>query len=150
MWRDYTSHDALLPQVVIGGINVDFIAKGKAKALRVRTWWLEITGLSPKLANSHLVSFSLGRPTREVSSSHLGASVATSPVRSYTVTSSVHCFNPGLNCTAFQDSLSRLGLRPLLISATGADPSGDAVFQHCTHMVSQHQRREYTRVCSEM
>lgn len=40
MWTDYTSHDALLPQVVIGGINVDFIAKGKAKTLRVRTWRL--------------------------------------------------------------------------------------------------------------
>lgn len=42
----------------------------------------------------------------------------------------------------FQDSLSRLGQRPLLISATGADPGSDAVFKHCKHMVSQQQHRE--------
>lgn len=78
----YTSHDALLLQVVVGGINIDFIAKGKTKSLRVRTSWLEITGLNDKLANVHLaVYFSLGRPTQEVCSSHLEAWVATSPVR---------------------------------------------------------------------
>lgn len=33
---NYTSHDSVVLQVVIGGINVDFIAKGKNKTLRVR------------------------------------------------------------------------------------------------------------------
>lgn len=43
----------------------------------------------------------------------------------------------------FQDCLSRLGQRPLLISATGAGPSSDAVFKHCKHMVSLHRLHEY-------
>lgn len=42
MWMNYTSHDSVLLQVVIGGINVDFIAKGKTKTLRVRTSLLKI------------------------------------------------------------------------------------------------------------
>ncbi|CAN9498942.1 unnamed protein product [Ophioblennius macclurei] len=73
--------------VVIGGINVDFIAKGKTKTL------------------------------------HFGQT------------------NPGSVCQSFggvgrniADSLSRLGHRPLFISATGADSNGDAVFNYCKHM----------------
>lgn len=31
----YNTHNAVLLQVVIGGINVDFIAKGKTKTLHV-------------------------------------------------------------------------------------------------------------------
>ncbi|KAM7002203.1 uncharacterized protein LKV04_003512 [Tautogolabrus adspersus] len=73
--------------VVIGGINVDFIAKGKTESL--------IFGQT----------------------------------------------NPGSVCQSFggvgrniADSLSRLGCRPLLISATGADSHSDAVFNYCKHM----------------
>lgn len=138
-----TSRDSVLLQVVIGGINVDFIAKGKTQTLRVSTLLLKISVLNCARANSHLlVPFSLGRPTREVCSSHLEALVATSPVRFYTITSHVNYITLGLNVpTCFcQDSLSRLGQRPLLISATGADSSSDAVFKHCQHMVSQRQR----------
>ncbi|XP_041652144.1 pseudouridine-metabolizing bifunctional protein C1861.05 isoform X2 [Cheilinus undulatus] len=49
--------------------------------------------------------------------------------------------NPGSVCQSFggvgrniADSMSRLGCRPLLISATGADSHSDAVFNHCKHM----------------
>ncbi|XP_029951701.1 pseudouridine-metabolizing bifunctional protein C1861.05 [Salarias fasciatus] len=73
--------------VVIGGINVDFIAKGKTKTL------------------------------------HFGQT------------------NPGSVCQSFggvgrniADCLSRLGHRPLFISATGADSNSDAVFSYCKHM----------------
>ncbi|XP_027128831.1 pseudouridine-metabolizing bifunctional protein C1861.05 [Larimichthys crocea] len=73
--------------VVIGGINVDFIAKGKTKTLQ------------------------FGQT------------------------------NPGSVCQSFggvgrniADSLSRLGRRPLFISATGADSHSDAVFNYCKHM----------------
>ncbi|XP_042351382.1 pseudouridine-metabolizing bifunctional protein C1861.05 [Plectropomus leopardus] len=73
--------------VVIGGINVDFIAKGKSKTL------------------------------------HFGQT------------------NPGSVCQSFggvgrniADSLSRLGRRPLFISATGADSHSEAVLQYCKHM----------------
>ncbi|XP_061578464.1 uncharacterized protein zgc:136858 [Cololabis saira] len=73
--------------VVIGGINVDFIAKGKTKAL------------------------------------HFGQT------------------NPGNVCQSFggvgrniADCLSRLGRKPLFISATGADENGDAVISYCKHM----------------
>ncbi|CAG08674.1 unnamed protein product [Tetraodon nigroviridis] len=94
---------------------------------------------------------SLGRPTLEVCSSRLEESVATSPVRFYTIMSHVHGITLGLNVTAcfFQDSLSRLGQRPLLISATGADSSSDAVFKHCQHMVSQFEKQlsSATLVC---
>lgn len=38
-----------------------------------------------------------------------------------------------------EDSLSRLGRRPLFISATGADSHSDAVFNYCKHMVCQQQ-----------
>lgn len=139
------SHDSALLQVVIGGINVDFIAKGKTKTLRVRFSQLKIAVLIYRWTNLHLVvSFSSGRPTQEVCSSHLEALVATLPVRFYTITSHVHYLTPGLHFTAgfFQDSLSRLEQRTLLISVTGADPSSDAVFKQCKHMVSQHQHRE--------
>nr|XP_019934643.1 PREDICTED: pseudouridine-metabolizing bifunctional protein C1861.05-like isoform X1 [Paralichthys olivaceus] len=71
--------------VVIGGINIDFIAKGKA--------------------------IQFGKT------------------------------NPGSVCQSFggvghniANSLSRLGHRPLFISAVGADSNGDAVFNHCKHM----------------
>uniref|UniRef100_A0A671VAZ0 Zgc:136858 n=1 Tax=Sparus aurata TaxID=8175 RepID=A0A671VAZ0_SPAAU len=81
---DYTTHNAVLLQVVIGGINVDFIAKGKTK---------------------------FGQT------------------------------NPGRVCQSFggvgrniADSMSRLGQRPMFISATGADSHSDAVFNHCKHM----------------
>lgn len=40
----------------------------------------------------------------------------------------------------FQDSMSRLGQRPMFISATGADSHSDAVFNHCKHMVCQLQQ----------
>ncbi|XP_070687002.1 uncharacterized protein [Pempheris klunzingeri] len=73
--------------VVIGGINVDFIAKGKTKTL--------LFGQT----------------------------------------------NPGSVCQSFggvgrniADSLSRLGHRPLFISATGADSNSDAVLNYCKHM----------------
>ncbi|XP_041852692.1 pseudouridine-metabolizing bifunctional protein C1861.05 isoform X2 [Melanotaenia boesemani] len=73
--------------VVIGGINVDFIAKGQTKKL------------------------------------HFGHT------------------NPGSVCQSFggvgrniADSLSRLGNRPLFLSATGADANSDAVFNYCKHM----------------
>ncbi|KAG8012781.1 Pseudouridine-metabolizing bifunctional protein C1861.05 [Nibea albiflora] len=49
--------------------------------------------------------------------------------------------NPGSVCQSFggvgrniADSLSRLGRRPLFISATGADSHSDAVFNYCKHM----------------
>ncbi|XP_076588822.1 uncharacterized protein LOC143321944 [Chaetodon auriga] len=81
------SSDSESDIVVIGGINVDFIAKGKAKTL--------IFGQT----------------------------------------------NPGSVCQSFggvgrniADSLSRLGRRPLFISATGADSLSDAVFNYCKHM----------------
>uniref|UniRef100_A0A3Q3QNX8 Carbohydrate kinase PfkB domain-containing protein n=1 Tax=Monopterus albus TaxID=43700 RepID=A0A3Q3QNX8_MONAL len=73
--------------VVIGGINVDFIAKGKMKTL------------------------------------HFGQT------------------NPGSVCQSFggvgrniADCLSRLGHRPLFVSATGADSHSDAVLNYCKHM----------------
>lgn len=73
--------------VVVGGINVDFIAKGKTQTLR------------------------FGQT------------------------------NPGSVCQSFggvgrniADSLSRLGHKPLFISATGADSHSDAVFNYCKHM----------------
>ncbi|XP_041795277.1 pseudouridine-metabolizing bifunctional protein C1861.05 [Chelmon rostratus] len=72
--------------VVIGGINVDFIAKGKTKTLFGQT-------------NVGSVCQSFGGVGRNVA-----------------------------------DSLSRLGHRPLFISATGADSHSDAVFNHCKHM----------------
>ncbi|KAM8751839.1 uncharacterized protein AB9X84_013244 [Acanthopagrus schlegelii] len=81
------SSDSDSDVVVIGGINVDFIAKGKTKALQ------------------------FGQT------------------------------NPGRVCQSFggvgrniADSMSRLGRRPLFISATGADSHSDAVFNHCKHM----------------
>lgn len=101
MWMNYTSHDSVLLQVVIGGINVDFVAKGETKTLRVRTSLLRIAVLSHTLANSHLVvPSSLGRPTQDVCSSHLEALVATSLVRFYTITSHVHSISPDLNFAA--------------------------------------------------
>uniref|UniRef100_A0A671VH74 Zgc:136858 n=1 Tax=Sparus aurata TaxID=8175 RepID=A0A671VH74_SPAAU len=49
--------------------------------------------------------------------------------------------NPGRVCQSFggvgrniADSMSRLGQRPMFISATGADSHSDAVFNHCKHM----------------
>ncbi|XP_013887823.1 pseudouridine-metabolizing bifunctional protein C1861.05 [Austrofundulus limnaeus] len=73
--------------VVIGGINVDFIAKGKTKTFHLRQT------------------------------------------------------NPGNVCQAFggvgrniADSLSRLGRKPLFVSATGADANSDAVLNYCKHM----------------
>ncbi|XP_044049276.1 pseudouridine-metabolizing bifunctional protein C1861.05 isoform X2 [Siniperca chuatsi] len=81
------SSDSESDIVVIGGINVDFIAKGKTKTL------------------------------------HFGQT------------------NPGSVCQSFggvgrniADSLSRLGRRPLFISATGADSHSDAVLNYCKHM----------------
>ncbi|XP_070828609.1 uncharacterized protein [Chaetodon trifascialis] len=85
--RGKQSSDSESDTVVIGGINVDFIAKGKTKTL--------IFGQT----------------------------------------------NPGSVCQSFggvgrnvADSLSRLGRRPLFISATGADSLSDAVFNYCKHM----------------
>uniref|UniRef100_A0A3Q3WV18 Carbohydrate kinase PfkB domain-containing protein n=1 Tax=Mola mola TaxID=94237 RepID=A0A3Q3WV18_MOLML len=81
------SADSQSDIVVIGGINVDFIAKGKLKNVKFGQ-----TG-------------------------------------------------PGSVCQSFggvgrniADSLSRLGHRPLFISATGADYHSDAVFNYCKHM----------------
>ncbi|KAM9352022.1 uncharacterized protein ABDE67_006881 [Symphorus nematophorus] len=73
--------------VVIGGINVDFIAKGKTETL--------IFGQT----NSGTVCQAFGGVGRNIA-----------------------------------DSLSRLGRRPLFISATGADSHSDAVFNYCKHM----------------
>ncbi|KAG7454455.1 hypothetical protein MATL_G00259880 [Megalops atlanticus] len=80
--------------VVIGGINVDFIAKGKTQKL--------LFGQT----------------------------------------------NPGSVCQSFggvgrniTDCLSRLGERPLFISAVGADSHGDAVLSYCKHMVSQFEKQ---------
>ncbi|XP_074488481.1 uncharacterized protein LOC141765980 isoform X2 [Sebastes fasciatus] len=73
--------------VVIGGINVDFIAKGKTKTLIFRQ------------TNPGSVFQSFGGVGRNIA-----------------------------------DSLSRLGRRPLFISATGADSHSEAVFNYCTHM----------------
>lgn len=73
--------------VVIGGINVDFIAKGKGKTLQFGQ------------TNSGSVCQSFGGVGRNIA-----------------------------------DSLSRLGCRPLLISATGADSHSDAVLSYCKHM----------------
>ncbi|XP_028285710.1 pseudouridine-metabolizing bifunctional protein C1861.05 isoform X2 [Parambassis ranga] len=82
-----TPEDSRSDIVVVGGINVDFIAKGKTKTL------------------------------------HFGQT------------------NPGSVCQSFggvgrniADSLSRLGQRPLFISATGDDSNADAVFNYCKHM----------------
>ncbi|XP_016888510.1 uncharacterized protein LOC103380561 isoform X2 [Cynoglossus semilaevis] len=72
--------------VVVGGINVDFIAKAKTKTHFGQT-------------NQGSVSQSFGGVGRNVA-----------------------------------DCLSRLGHRPLLISAVGDDSNGDAVFNHCKHM----------------
>ncbi|XP_054865128.1 uncharacterized protein zgc:136858 isoform X3 [Amphiprion ocellaris] len=73
--------------VVVGGINVDFIAKGKTETL--------LFGQT----------------------------------------------NPGSVCQSFggvgrniADSLSRLGHKPLFISATGTDSNSDAVLNYCKHM----------------
>ncbi|KAM4573368.1 uncharacterized protein PAE49_008199 isoform 2-T2 [Odontesthes bonariensis] len=91
--------------VVIGGINVDFIAKGKTKTLR------------------------FGQT------------------------------NPGSVCQSFggvgrniADSLSRLGRKPLFISATGADANSDAVLNYCKHMntsgVARLQERSTATYCA--
>uniref|UniRef100_A0A8D3DUC4 Zgc:136858 n=1 Tax=Scophthalmus maximus TaxID=52904 RepID=A0A8D3DUC4_SCOMX len=81
------TRSAVVLQVVIGGINVDFIAKGKKKTIQ------------------------FGQT------------------------------NPGSVCQSFggvgrniADSLSRLGHRPLFISAVGADSNSDAVLNYCKHM----------------
>ncbi|XP_069551296.1 uncharacterized protein [Brachyistius frenatus] len=81
------SRDSESDIVVIGGINVDFIAKGKTKRLRFGQ------------TNTGSVCQSFGGVGRNIA-----------------------------------DSLSRLGHRPLLISATGADSNSDAVFNYCKHM----------------
>nr|XP_046249295.1 pseudouridine-metabolizing bifunctional protein C1861.05 isoform X2 [Scatophagus argus] len=73
--------------IVIGGINVDFIAKGKSKTLRFGQ------------TNTGSVCQSFGGVGRNIA-----------------------------------DSLSRLGRKPLFISATGRDSHGDAVFNYCKHM----------------
>ncbi|CAK6950857.1 uncharacterized protein zgc:136858 isoform X2 [Scomber scombrus] len=73
--------------VVVGGINVDFIAKGKTKTL--------LFGQT----NAGSVCQSFGGVGRNIA-----------------------------------DSLSRLGHKPLFISATGADSHSDAVLNYCKHM----------------
>uniref|UniRef100_A0A8C2DPK4 Zgc:136858 n=1 Tax=Cyprinus carpio TaxID=7962 RepID=A0A8C2DPK4_CYPCA len=83
----YCSNNTIyFPQIVIGGINVDFIAKGATKKL---------FGLT----------------------------------------------NPGSVCQSFggvgrniADCLSRLGHKPLFISAIGKDSHSDAVLNYCKHM----------------
>lgn len=67
----------ILLQVVIGGINVDFIAKGKTKALNVsfiydmesatvvQRRWTRLSLRTP------VISFSLDKLTQEVSVNHL-------------------------------------------------------------------------------
>ncbi|XP_011605810.2 pseudouridine-metabolizing bifunctional protein C1861.05 [Takifugu rubripes] len=91
--------------VVIGGINVDFIAKGKTETLRFGE------------TNPGSLFQTFGGVGRNLA-----------------------------------DSLSRLGLRPLLISATGADPSSDAVFKRCKHMdmsgVARLQQQSTATYCS--
>uniref|UniRef100_A0A8C8C4J4 Carbohydrate kinase PfkB domain-containing protein n=1 Tax=Oncorhynchus tshawytscha TaxID=74940 RepID=A0A8C8C4J4_ONCTS len=85
-WTPCTITLALSSQVVIGGVNVDFIAKGKTDKLFGQT-------------------------------------------------------NPGSVCQSFggvgknlADSLSRMGQRPLFISAIGTDSHSDAVLNYCRHM----------------
>ncbi|XP_077373398.1 uncharacterized protein LOC144016319 isoform X2 [Festucalex cinctus] len=73
--------------VVIGGINVDFIAKGKTTTLQFGQ------------TNPGSVCQSYGGVGRNIA-----------------------------------DCLSRLGHRPVFISATGADSHSDAVFSYCKHM----------------
>lgn len=93
--------------VVIGGINIDFIAKGKTKTLRFGE------------TNPGSLFQSFGGVGRNLA-----------------------------------DSLSRLGQRPLLISATGADPSSEAVFKHCKHMnmrgVARLKQQSTATYCSVM
>ncbi|XP_056137694.1 uncharacterized protein zgc:136858 [Lampris incognitus] len=95
--------------VVIGGINVDFIAEGKTEKL--------IFGQT----NPGRVYQSFGGVGRNVA-----------------------------------DSLSRLGHRPLFISAVGADSHSDAVLTYCKHMnmsgvatLEEHRTATYCAVISE-
>ncbi|KAM9377238.1 uncharacterized protein KZ484_009591 [Pholidichthys leucotaenia] len=73
--------------VIIGGINVDFIAKEKTKTLHLGQ------------TNPGSVSQSFGGVGRNIA-----------------------------------DCLSRLGHKPLFLSAVGADSNGDAVLNYCKHM----------------
>uniref|UniRef100_H3DEZ4 Zgc:136858 n=1 Tax=Tetraodon nigroviridis TaxID=99883 RepID=H3DEZ4_TETNG len=105
--RQCGKHPADTDVVVIGGINVDFIAKGKRKTLRFGE------------TNPGSLFQSFGGVGRNLA-----------------------------------DSLSRLGQRPLLISATGADSSSDAVFKHCQHMnmsgVARLKQQSTATYCSVM
>ncbi|XP_029379574.1 pseudouridine-metabolizing bifunctional protein C1861.05 [Echeneis naucrates] len=85
--RSKTNRSSETDIVVIGGINVDFIAKAKTKTL--------CSGQT----NPGSVFQSFGGVGRNIA-----------------------------------DSLSRLGHRPLFISATGADSHSDTVFNYCKHM----------------
>lgn len=85
-------------------------------------------------------SFRLDRLTQEVSVSHSAAWDGTSLVGlctcfyQFLVVLSV-CVSTTMLGAFLQDSLSRLGQRPLFISATGADSNSDAVLNNCKHMV---------------
>lgn len=71
--QHYT-HNAFLLQVVIGGINVDFIAKGKGEAIQVIfPFGLDIHQhrSSESDGSNGLSSLSSDRPIQEVCVSHL-------------------------------------------------------------------------------
>ncbi|KAL0968757.1 hypothetical protein UPYG_G00271310 [Umbra pygmaea] len=67
--------------------------------------------------------------------------------------------NPGSVCQSFggvgrnlADSLSRMGQRPLFMSAIGADSHGDAVLNYCQHMnttgIKRHQDHSTATYCA--
>lgn len=137
-----------LVQVIIGGINVDFIAKGKTETLHVSiSLQIYLKHCCPQSENKNLricLSFSLDRPTQEVCVSHLVVWEGTSLVSVFLsdrvcadVFDQSDCVSHILFYVFPQDSLSRLDKRPLFISVTGADANGDAVFNYCKHMVRE-------------
>lgn len=139
--------------MVIGGINVDFIAKGKEKGLRVTFQKCDYEFHQHQSCESDgcngLLCFLVwtDQPRKCVSVIWRCRSKHCRYVMSYSWW--VICIflpavwislsHPRCLGAVGPDSLSRLGCRPLLISATGADSHSDAVFNYCKHMVSRHQ-----------
>lgn len=147
-----STHNAFLLQVVIGGINVDFIAKGKEKGLRVNfeKWDYEFhEHRSSESDGCNGLSSQFGQTNRgSVCQSFGGVGRNIAGMFCHIVDEWFACFCLrfesyrlilAASAPSIQDSLSRLGCRPLLISATGADSHSDAVFNYCKHMVSRHQ-----------
>lgn len=140
----------ILLQVVIGGINVDFIAKGKTKALNVsfiydmesativqRRW----TRLSSENSR-YLFQFGQTNPGSVCQSfGGVGRNIAgwlffLSDYILHHEHSFVSFVSNFSECF-LKDSLSRLGQETLFISATGADSNSDAVLNYCKHMVCE-------------